>query len=254
MNTQRKARVIGAWTSKANVGKTTLLQLLAWYYTEIEGLRVKVWDADPSHESMSQWLDTLAMLREDLLQLKEEKPDTVVPRPVPFDYDSDATSRVARKALAEADDYDIILVDVGGGHEKVAKAVAEAADLILLLTSDSWMETTTLETALEALREGAKKRPAGSAELLLAIMMSRVPYNATRMVDSLTNSMAKNPDLDAFVLQSFLPHRVDYKRFGGRHLDEVTIRLGPDESGKPSEIGAIAAEIDELLSMTIEET
>jgi cellulose biosynthesis protein BcsQ len=249
MQTRSNTRIIAAWTSKANVGKTTFLVLLAWYYSHVEKKRVKIWDADPSHESMSRWMDTLSDLRRQAI----DDPDTTdqdIPSDIPFDYDSCPSQRIARKVTEDMNDYDIVLIDVGGGHEKIATAATEIADLFIVVTSDSWMETTTLETALTTLRDGAKKhRPATGTDMELAVLMSRVPPNATRMVEKLATYFTGDETLNVDVFEAFFPQRVDYKRVAGRHIDEVGIHLEADEDGTPSEVGAIASEINELIEV-----
>lgn len=249
MQTRTNTRIIAAWTSKANVGKTTFLVLLAWYYVTVEGKRVKIWDADPSHESMSRWMDALADLRHSAIA-DPDIDDEDVPGPVPFDYDSCPSQRIARKVLEDMNDYDVVLIDVGGGHEKIAVAVTEIADLFIVLTSDSWMETTTLETALTTLRDGVKKHRPDTADTMdLAVLMSRVPPNATRMVEKLAEYFATDETINVDVFESVFPQRADYKRFAGRHLDEVDVRLHPDNHGRPSEIGSLASEINELIEV-----
>lgn len=250
MQTRTNTRIIAAWTSKANVGKTTFLVLLAWYYSLVEKKRVKIWDADPSHESMSRWMDTLHDLRRQAIDDPDTTDQDNIPNSIPFDYDSCPSQRIARKVTEDMNDYDIVLIDVGGGHEKIAIAATEIADLFIVVTSDSWMETTTLETALTTLRDGAAThRTNATTDMELAVLMSRIPPNATRMVEKLATYFTDDERINVDVFDAFFPQRVDYKRIAGRHLDEVDIRLEAAEDGTPSEIGAIASEINELIEV-----
>jgi len=239
MYTRPKPFIVAGFSSKANVGKTSWIIIMAWYLSA--KYNVQVHDADPEHESLTRWLNTI-----------KELPGMP---PVPFEWKSAiGESQIEQiPATAEAAKADIVFVDIGGGRSKLATAAAKFADLMVVVTGESVLESITVDDAFDAIALGEKKR---TDKLAKAVLLTKTPPNATNIVRTLQDDYLEAQELDNVpeedrigVFDYPFPGRKAYMLLGMRHPVEVGIDLSDGTDIKTIEIANMAREIEEAMEM-----
>ena len=164
--------IIALANLKGGVGKTTSTFFLACFFALVMELRVLVIDADPLSQTGSSWYRRLIKARVK----------------VPFTLISFPSPRIADCIEDNRDDFDVILVDVGGETEAILKAVVPELDELLLVTSVSPSEVkrvpSTRRAAVSAIREAVEADPTWvPKDPRVRVLMTKVPVTVKKGVN-----------------------------------------------------------------------
>jgi cellulose biosynthesis protein BcsQ len=237
MYTRPKPFIVATYSSKANVAKTSWVVLMAWYFSTIRKFRVHTHDADPEHESLTRWLDTIN--------------DMPGRDKVPFTWKSAIGETLLNKIPETSADADIAFVDIGGGRNKLATAATGFADLFVVATGESVLESITIDDAFDAVTVGEARF---KRTVTKGILLTKIPPGATRIVKTLQDEYLEEQEAnnvpEAEMIGVFdhpFPVRKNYMKLGMRHPSEsgVDIDLTNASDVKTIEIANMAAEIEE---------
>lgn len=136
-------QVLTAIQQKGGTGKTTILCMLASLMAE-DGARVAIVDADPQ-ESAADFAEAAEAAGLALDYLQETDEDKIVP---------------TVKALAKAEDHDIILIDTAGIASRITDYAIHLADLVFVPVKPARPDVKGLVKSLKAIErvEAIKER------------------------------------------------------------------------------------------------
>lgn len=141
----RRGFVIGVGILKGGTGKSTTALYLALYFAIVLGLDVAVVDTDDNSQSISRWYAMHTALGDKI-------PFTLIEHPV---KGKDAIS-LKKRLKSLHGQFDVIIVDLGGGDKETFIDLCELARLLLMPSAPSGWETdrvqATLQTAASAAR------------------------------------------------------------------------------------------------------
>jgi len=162
--TKGLARILGIGGIKGGIGKTTTAMFLALVYALLD-FKVLVIDADPGSGTARKWY-------------REHKRRTrlhLLPFDVKVHTGDDLDDHITDEGWRE--EFDLIIIDTGGDHERILKAAARIADYMLLTCSPSPADlmslSDTARAAIDALSEAAEVRL-----LLVGVKSERTMKNA----------------------------------------------------------------------------
>lgn len=133
------SRVLAIAGLKGGLGKTTLAMLLACWYAINQGLKVLVVDADPSSQTAFEW----------------HRDAKAAGMPLPFDMQVWPHKHVGEMIKDVLNDYDVVIVDIGGEGAEILKSTMEVADDILVATTPKVADLKRLDATLKAAVQGA---------------------------------------------------------------------------------------------------
>lgn len=145
MSVPQQCLVIVIAMLKGGSGKTTSAMMIALHYA-LAGKRVLVIDGDPISQSAIDWA-TLA-----------QESGT----PLPFEVTEFASAeRIAGRLnqLRDSGQYDVIVVDSGGGSHDYLTFAVSAADQLYLTLAPSKAETRRIDGTFTAVELGAARNP-----------------------------------------------------------------------------------------------
>jgi cellulose biosynthesis protein BcsQ len=139
----RKGFVVGVGILKGGTGKSTTTLYLALYFSVVLNLNVAVVDTDNNSQSLARWVTTH-------LALGHKVPFTLVKHPT---AGADAIS--LKKRMRTLTEYDVVIVDLGGGDKETFIELCATARLLLMPSAPSGWETDRIQATLQTAASAA---------------------------------------------------------------------------------------------------
>jgi cellulose biosynthesis protein BcsQ len=139
----RRGFVIGVGILKGGTGKSTTALYLALYFSVVLGLKVAVVDTDNNSQSLARWVTTHLALGHDV-------PFTLVKHPT---VGADTIS--LKKRMRSLKEYDVVIVDLGGGDKETFIELCAVARLLFMPSAPSGWETDRIQATLQTAASAA---------------------------------------------------------------------------------------------------
>jgi chromosome partitioning protein len=142
--------VIGVGILKGGTGKSTTVLYIALWLSRVCGLRVAVVDTDDNSQSLARWCIMHRALGENI-------PFTLVEHRTSGHGSISLKSRLKKLR----DDYDVVLVDLGGGDKETFIDLCVNGHLLLMPSAPSGWETSRVQATLQTAASAAQVNPHG---------------------------------------------------------------------------------------------
>lgn len=137
---------------KGGSGKTTTAMFVALAYAQ-RGRRVLLLDGDQTSQSAYDWSRLAADAGE----------------PLPFEVERYPFEDIADHAGRAREQYDVVIVDAGGGSASYLEEAVSAADLLLIPTAPAAADTRRLAATLASATRGADRNPRGVSAVMVMV-------------------------------------------------------------------------------------
>jgi cellulose biosynthesis protein BcsQ len=141
----RRGLLIGVGILKGGTGKSTSVLYIALYFARVLGLRVAVIDTDDNSQSLTNWVTLHKALGES----------------IPFDLHEHPVKgknviTLEKRVKNLHPDYDVIIVDLGGGDKETFTDLCQEGDLLLMPSAPSGWETVRIQATLQTAARAAR--------------------------------------------------------------------------------------------------
>ncbi|WP_159850989.1 ParA family protein [Nocardia sp. CY41] len=151
-----KPYVITLGNLKGGVGKTTSAFFLAAYFAQVHDLRVLIVDADPLSQTGYAWYRLLRNAEID----------------VPFNLIHFPSRHIADCIADNADQYDVIIIDVGGESDAILKGAIPYSDDLIMLAGATGADMKRIPSTYKACEEATADT---EREIEVHILMTKCP-------------------------------------------------------------------------------
>lgn len=138
--------IIGVGMLKGGTGKTTSTLFLALYLSRVLGLNVCVIDTDENSQSMDNWN-----------KARERRSEQVPFKLATYNAKDEDAPDFEDVLERLSEDFDVILVDVGGAGKESYWELCKTAHMLLIPVAPSGWETSRLPASIKTANRGGKQ-------------------------------------------------------------------------------------------------
>lgn len=196
----QQALVIGVGILKGGTGKSTSTLYMALWFAIVMRKRVCVLDTDSNSQSLSNWCAMHEAMGETI-------PFALVEHSVTDRKGPSLGQRLAKLRT----EYDVVLVDIGGGDKEAYVDLCEYANLLLIPVAPSGWETSRLQASLETAQKAARLNDMGLHVYVMMIkcnFTTTLPEEARAVLESPADGMIPPPMMHPYFDVSGAPQYV----------------------------------------------